>query len=111
MSHQEFTHVVEAPATGVELVGVALSLGETAEVRSDRERRLGPIQVVAGFSVNASSIPDDESYAVWLSCGDLKVASITRVMTPADARALGSALIAAADHYDAETARLQAVSP
>lgn len=58
--------------------------------------------IVSGTSL------DDDAWQVGLdlTSGDSLV--ITRYMTAADARLLASALVAAADHYDAETARLAA---
>lgn len=63
----------------------------------------------AGFHVTATQLAEDvpgQGWAIKIESGTPQTGEYTQYMSADVARAFGAALIAAADHYDAETARL-----
>lgn len=70
---------------------------------SVRENRT---QFVAGALVSATSLDDTWQVGLSFGCPGGDGGEWHRYMTTAQARELAAGLIAAADHYDAETARI-----
>jgi len=73
------------------------------------QQRQSTMTKVGRFTVGATSLsPSLSPNAVSIEIGSVYDAYITTWLSSDDARALATALIASADHYDAETARLAA---
>lgn len=72
------------------------------------ERQMQITYPVNGFEAYGTHV-DDEGMAVKVNIGDpVHGGAFSRYTSVEEARAMAAALVAAADHYDAETARLAA---
>lgn len=71
------------------------------------KRKGSSVHSPRNWSINATHLPEP-AWAVAMAYLLPVAGSINHYLTPAEARQVAAALIVAADHYDAETERLQA---